>query len=46
MRVIAPRPPLPLLDELDCWLAVEPPLLALLRAFALWPLALLRRLAL
>jgi hypothetical protein len=33
MRVIAERPPFspeerPLLDELDCWLLVEPPLLA------------------
>jgi hypothetical protein len=52
MRVITERPPLsweerPLLDARDCWLAVEPPLLAWLRAFdALWPLALLRRLVL
>jgi hypothetical protein len=36
-----------LLDARDCWLAVDSPLLAWLRAFdALWPLALLRRLAL
>jgi hypothetical protein len=38
MRVITERPPLsweerPLLDARDCWLAVEPPLLAWLRAF-------------
>jgi hypothetical protein len=46
MRAIVPRAPLPLLDALDCWPAVEAPLLAWLRAFALWPLALLRRLAL